>query len=231
MLVHVLTVIALCWGTITAAPEPREDSLNHYIDLVLDNLQVLIVENGLDPATLPNATTGFSDVVLGVTWHGEASLYDGYLKGMSSIYRTGDANFVRDSSDLVIGFSAALGLGDMQGHYKCLAKFMDLGPIADVKIDVKGVSMSFDATLDRKACRFQVSNLDVKKIGHISVDIHGLGPLNWILEIVTDLVVNVVEVFLRSMIEDTVTGYVNEALNSVDLSILAPIIGCDPTYN
>ena len=41
----------------------KDESLNHYLDLVMSNLQILMVENGLDPLPLPNATTGFNDTV------------------------------------------------------------------------------------------------------------------------------------------------------------------------
>ncbi|KAK3884243.1 hypothetical protein Pcinc_011519 [Petrolisthes cinctipes] len=63
MFVRLSLVIVLCVGLACAAPKPREESLNNYLDLVFENLQILILENGLDPASLPNATTGFSDVV------------------------------------------------------------------------------------------------------------------------------------------------------------------------
>ncbi|MPC63043.1 hypothetical protein E2C01_057134 [Portunus trituberculatus] len=43
--------------------QPKDDSLNHYMDLVMDNLQVMLVENGLDPVALPNTSMGFSDTV------------------------------------------------------------------------------------------------------------------------------------------------------------------------
>ncbi|KAG0727403.1 hypothetical protein GWK47_034710 [Chionoecetes opilio] len=56
-------VIVLCAGLVAAAPDKhaRENSLNNYMDLVMDNLQVLMLENGLDPVMLPNTSTGFSD--------------------------------------------------------------------------------------------------------------------------------------------------------------------------
>lgn len=226
MLGKILLLIGLCWGTATAAP--GEDSLNHYLDLVFDNLQVLIIENGLDPSPLPNATTSFSKKVLGVEWHGEAALYEGWLRGLSSMYRSSDANFIKDAEGVVIGVSAGTGLDEMKGHYTCLAQFMDLGPIADVVIHVNGAAVSFEAALDREVCKFKVAKLNVDKIGHISVDVHGLGPLNWILEILTELVVNVTELFIRDTIEQTVQSMINEALDSVDLSSLAPLLGCDP---
>jgi len=47
--------------------DPTSDA---YIDQILQNLATVIIENGLDPATLPDADTGFSDTILGITFHG-----------------------------------------------------------------------------------------------------------------------------------------------------------------
>ena len=49
--------------------DPQSDE---YIDMILENLRKLIMENGLDPMDLPDLETGFSDTILGITWHGTA---------------------------------------------------------------------------------------------------------------------------------------------------------------
>nr|XP_053633212.1 uncharacterized protein LOC128689118 [Cherax quadricarinatus] len=227
MLSRVAAVIVLCLGCVTAAPGPKDDSLNHYMDLVMDNVQVLIIENGFDPTPLPNASVGFSDVVLGVTWHGEADMYNGWLRGLATIHRSGDAEFLRDGNDVVNGISATLSVGEMKGHYVLLAQFMDLGPIADLVMDINGADIYFEASLDRSRCRFHVTIMEVTHIGSISVDITGLGLLDWIVEIVVDFVVNLVRSFIKDIIEGVVQDLTNEVLDDIDLSILGPIIGCD----
>ncbi|XP_042241199.1 uncharacterized protein LOC121878847 [Homarus americanus] len=228
MLTQSILVILLSLGLVSARPGVGEDSLNHYVDLVLDNLQILIVENGLDPGPLPNSSVGFSDVILGVTWHGEAAVYDGWLRGIASIFRSGDANFLRDGNGIINGISSGMGLGEMKGHYTCLAKFMDLGPIAEITVDVNGAKVYFEAALDRTTCRFHVSIMEVTKIGHINIDIKGLGPLNWIFEIVANLVVNIVKIFIKDTIEVSIQDLTNQILESIDLSAFGPLIGCNP---
>ena len=52
-----------------------------------------------------------------------------------------------------------------QGHYMCLAKFMDLGPVADVYIEIAGADIYFELTLDREECRFKVDTMEVKDMG------------------------------------------------------------------
>ena len=52
-----------------------------YIDKVLKNLRQAINDNGLDPADLPNGEVGFSETILGITFHGKAEVHDGFFAG------------------------------------------------------------------------------------------------------------------------------------------------------
>jgi len=205
--------------------DTRDDSLNYFIDSVLANAQILILENGYDPVNLPNATTGFNDTILGVTWHGEAALYDGWMHGMATLYRSGDVEFIMTDS-IISGISGSFGLGALEGHYKCLAKFQDLGPIADVVLSNEGGEITFDASLNHQTCRFEMTDFDLHHITNFHVDIHGLGPLNWILEIVVDLVINTVKTFLKFLIEGPIRNIVNAIFEQVDMGPLGPILGC-----
>ena len=51
--------------------DPQSDA---YIDKILENLRQLILDQGMDPMDLPDISTGFSDTILGITWHGEANV-------------------------------------------------------------------------------------------------------------------------------------------------------------
>ena len=51
--------------------DPQSDA---YIDKILENLRQLILDSGMDPMDLPDISTGFSDTILGITWHGEANV-------------------------------------------------------------------------------------------------------------------------------------------------------------
>merc|ERR1712210_153956 len=75
--------------------DPESDA---YIDQILANLATVIIENGLDPATLPDADTGFSDTILGITFHGSAHLFNGRFWRLSTIHRTGDTSFTVDGT-------------------------------------------------------------------------------------------------------------------------------------
>ena len=55
----------------TSLGDPQSDA---YIDQILENLRQMIMEQGLDPMDLPDLETGFSDTILGITWHGSATV-------------------------------------------------------------------------------------------------------------------------------------------------------------
>merc|ERR1712110_71755 len=75
--------------------DPESDA---YVDQILANLATGIIENGLDPATLPDADTSFSDTILGITFHGSAHLFNGRFWRLSTIHRTGDTSFTVDGT-------------------------------------------------------------------------------------------------------------------------------------
>ena len=58
-----------------------DDASDAYIDKVLENLRQAIADNGLDPADLPNGEVGFSETILGITFHGKAEVHDGFFQG------------------------------------------------------------------------------------------------------------------------------------------------------
>ncbi|KAK3884244.1 hypothetical protein Pcinc_011520 [Petrolisthes cinctipes] len=93
-------------------------------------------------------------------------------------------------------------------------------------MDINGASIDFEATLDRTTCRFQATRLEVVDIGRISVDISGLGALDWIFEIVVNLVVVVLNGFIEDTVETVVYNLLNQVLSGMDLGPLGPIIGC-----
>ena len=74
-------------------PQVSDPFSDEYIDKILANLHTVIMENNMDPMELPDIETGFSDTILGITWHGSAKLKNGHFWGLSTLARTGDTSF------------------------------------------------------------------------------------------------------------------------------------------
>jgi len=194
------------------AGDPSSDA---YIDQLLANLREVIVEEGLDPATLPNADTSFSDTILGITFHGSAHLFNGHFWGLSTIARTGDTSFTTEGTTLRL--TANIGVNRPSAHYDASAEFMGVGVSAGVTANIADFQIYLDAEMDVvNGGGLQLTNFAITHVGHIDVDISGLGPLDWILELLVDFVdaflkdwiVGLVEGPLKDLIQDLLDKYV-----------------------
>merc|ERR1712154_12955 len=187
--------------------DPQSDA---YIDQILENLRQMILDEGLDPMTLPDLETGFSDTILGITWHGSATLKNGQFWGLSSISRSGDTSFtvVDNTTEL----TAMLSLTSPRAHYDARAEFMGVGVGASAKINVVDIQIYADMTMTIDSqLGFQLKDFYISHLGNISVDIDGLGPLDWILEILVDFL----DEFFRGWIKDLVEGLLRDLLQDL----------------
>ena len=67
---------------------------------------------------MSEATKGFEKSVLGIKVHGEAKIYDGFLAGIQTIHRTGDAEMTQSPDMTQLKISAHMGMSNMHGHYR-----------------------------------------------------------------------------------------------------------------
>merc|ERR1712226_444737 len=188
------------------AGDPSSDA---YIDQLLANLREVIVEEGLD------AATSFSDTILGITFHGSAHLFNGHFWGLSTIARTGDTSFTTEGTTLRL--TANIGVNRPSAHYDASAEFMGVGVSAGVTANIADFQIYLDAEMDVvNGGGLQLTNFAITHVGHIDVDISGLGPLDWILELLVDFVdaflkdwiVGLVEGPLKDLIQDLLDKYV-----------------------
>ena len=76
--------------------------VDEYVDLILATLRRGLTDTGYSQIQLPNATSSFSETFFGIKWNGEASAYNGWLKGVQSIQRTGPASITVNVSAIFI---------------------------------------------------------------------------------------------------------------------------------
>jgi len=193
----------------------RDPSSDDYIDKILSNLRDVIINNGLDPATLPDQTAEFSKHVLGIEVHGSAKLYNGKFWGLSTIARTGDTSFNVDGTK--VRLTAHVGVNRPSAHYDARAEFMGISVGAGVTADIADFEIYLDAEMDiLDGTGLQLTNFAISHVGKITVDVSGLGPLNWILETLVsfvdtflkDWIVSLVEGPLKDLIQDLLNKYV-----------------------
>ncbi|CAL4083830.1 unnamed protein product [Meganyctiphanes norvegica] len=214
--------ILICSCLTSAAPGVKDQGLNMYIDMVLANVQIIMMESGFDPATLPNITVHF-----GKNDSGVAGLEDGWMNGISNLYRSADMDFLNEDG-ILSGMKGGIGLGALEGHYDCIAHAL-FGErlLADVLISNSGGEIEFAAKLNHQTCHFEIDKFNLKHIGKFHVDIHGLGILNWIAEIVASSTIAVVKPFVVGIIEVSVKSIMNQVFGLIELGPLGPVFGCE----
>merc|ERR1711953_1030816 len=168
--------------------DPESDA---YIDKILANLATTIIENGLDPAPLPDADTGFSDTILGITFHGSAHLFNGHFWRLSTIHRTGVTSFSIEGTK--VRLTANIGVDAPTAHYDASAEFMGIGVSAGITANIADFGIYIDAEMD------------------IAIDVSGLGPLDWILELLVDFV----DTFLKDWIVSLVEGPLKDLIQQI----------------
>merc|ERR1711872_354253 len=187
--------------------DPESDA---YIDKILANLATTIIENGLDPATLPDADTGFSDTILGITFHGSAHLFNGHFWRLSTIHRTGETSFTVEGTK--VRLTANIGVDAPTAHYDASAEFMGIGVSAGITADIADFGIYLDAEMDvATGGGLQLTTFAISHVGHITIDVSGLGPLDWILELLVDFV----DTFLKDWIVSLVEGPLKDLIQQI----------------
>ncbi|CAG0896648.1 unnamed protein product [Cyprideis torosa] len=196
---------------------PKQNA-NEYMDQILENLREFMILNGMDTLPLPDQIEAFSEEFLGITWHGEASLTQGYIRGLETIHRSGDAEL-----DLLldggINMKTELGFNDMDGGYLMHVDFMGIGIDAYAAVWVYSLRMYMDATIkigdETTPTEAVINEFDIRNPGLIVVNIDGLGSLDFILELLADLVMNIFGGLIVNAIADDLKDALQEILGNI----------------
>merc|ERR1711942_250855 len=135
-------VLLLATGLTAVSAGVIDGNANEYADEILKNLRVRIVNKGLDPLILPVKSFEFSKKILLVEVRGSAKVYDGYLKGLSSLHRTGLASMSTNETHVKV--RATIGVNDLVGSYKAAAQFMNFGPQFTISLGMESVGVAFE---------------------------------------------------------------------------------------
>merc|ERR1711913_187352 len=123
----------------------QDPASDDYIDKILENLRNLVIENNMDPMELPDLETGFSDTILGITWHGSAKLKNGHFWGLSTLARTGDTSFTVEGDKARL--TAYIGIRGASAHYDASAEFMGITVSAKATADISDIQIFLDAEM------------------------------------------------------------------------------------
>merc|ERR1711931_574944 len=174
---------------------------NEYADQILKNLRVKILNKGLDPLILPVKSYEFSKKILLVEVRGSAKVYDGYLKGLSTLHRTGLADMNTNATHVTV--RATIGVNDLAGSYKASAKFMNFGPSFGINLNIPSVGITFEVVqATQKGSKPQLLSFAIVDLGEIKAEIDGnLAILDFFVNKFNNFVINLVKNFVVTALE------------------------------
>jgi len=188
---------------------------NAFLDNILSNARPTI-ESELDPISLPEGGAEFSKKILGIPVFGHAKVFDGYLAGLRTLHRSGDAEMT-NTPDGAILVTAELGLKNLQGHYKASAKFMNIGPQADATITVSSVQVHLKVKQTfQPGAHPELLDFSIVNLGAINVKL-ATGSL------VSDFIFNTVANLIQGLVKGIVVKVVNEPLKKLIAQKLSEI--------
>jgi len=185
------------------------------MDFMLEEFSNEMTAIGLDPHILPPKSHSFEKTTLFVRWHGSFKLYDGYVKGLSTIYRTNDASaqFVNDSLELVVN----LGFDELEGGSSWSINFMNLEKTGGLHFQVDSVNLRLILVLSNATQPPEVTELSIDSLGQLTTDIDGLGSFDFLLEFLTNSFVNIFKVQLIELFQSDLRSLLNDHINKIKI--------------
>jgi len=182
------------------------------------------MEDNLDPILLPIKSFEFSKKISFIDVTGVVKVYDGYLKGLSTLHRTGQATFLQnnDVNPPTINVKATIGLRDLKGQYRAGAKFMNIGPQFKIELGVESVGIQFEILQKvvqgskPKLLTFHV--VDLTKVT-AKVD-NPISIFDWLINKITNFVIKWVKGVVMLVLEIPLKKLLQDILNNKDLPSL-----------
>jgi len=201
---------------IPKALSEEENDANEFIDAILEVARIQYKDK-LEPFKLPDMTAGFSRKIWPITWHGKAELWSGSLSGATSIRRTGDCKI--DQGEDHLGAEVRLGLDNLKFQYQARVSFMGLGPKVTAYGDIRHIDIDAHVKLEGTANGIdkgkpKVHRFNLHKFDGFVVKFSGLGPLNFVANLISRAVVAIAQGRIKNTIATKVTEVIENIMDS-----------------
>jgi len=177
----------------------------------------VIIDQGFDPFVLPNRTEKIGNNFLYYLLNGEISIYDGEVRGLSSLKRTGDVIVTYENDS--IAFEGSFGFDDLLSKYSWSGQFMDLNNSGGSTITIKQIVGYIKIRQPlRKNTNPVVEELKILKLNNMWVDVTGLGKWDFVLEIIVNLISNTFKKTLMDLISGPTKNAINENFQNLTVT-------------
>lgn len=169
-----------------AIPKSSDIDGNAYIDEILEEARDQIKANGNDPYKI-------FDLEI------EQVRLEGFIGGFSTIHRVSDAQ-VTETKDL-LSITNTVRVVNWEGDLNWTTTFTDVDNYhgdADVMIDSVDLYMELVGAIEESSTEvyLNITALDIQNIGRISVEVHGFGILDEVIDVVNNVIFNLVKILI-----------------------------------
>jgi len=200
----------------TLPPQPVVSKSRSPLDLAIANAATQLREKGYDPLSAPSFQQRFNRRILFMTFRGNITLFKGYVKGLSTLHRTGPIKMAFKENSLTA--TAELGFNNLEGGYNWDATLMKVSRKGDVHFLVKGLSLMMTATQENELNSHpQLQELKITKLEKIALDMDGLGSFDFLLEFFTNFFTNIFKKQFARITETQLKKTLQENLNQIQL--------------
>ncbi|KAL0280184.1 UNVERIFIED_CONTAM: hypothetical protein PYX00_001556 [Menopon gallinae] len=159
--------------------------INDYADRVLALVKPAMIKNGFDPFKVDNISRDFWFKPLLLNYTGHIDLKNGWLHGLSTIERFGDAKIKYEKKMLTIHVD--LMIDCLTADFDHTIKIMNIGPSGRLSAIIKKQVIRFGILVDFERLTFHLQQFALTSNEKVKLKVTGLGLADPILGLLVDV--------------------------------------------
>ncbi|CAK1548566.1 unnamed protein product [Leptosia nina] len=194
--------------------------VNDYVDNTIHMLIPFMVNNGLDPMTLPEIVEGFEVRLILITYSAWLKLTNGAMTGLVNVTRFEDQKVNYFAKNLRV--RVHLQFNDLEFNYNYLVQVMNIGPTGRIIGSLDRFRVVADLLIDFNNDEIHLQEFKLNDVGRLRVRLRGNILFDWLLNPVigvfttlfNGIIMFTVELTIRSVAQSVITG-INGAIRDV----------------
>ncbi|KAJ6217945.1 hypothetical protein RDWZM_009102 [Blomia tropicalis] len=191
-----------------------DDTADNFVDQIIKSI---VTKDGFDPLHVPDGSMPLDKKVGLIHLKGTIDIRETVVVGLSKAHRVGEAVMFNENGS----FGAKLHLGDSNVKFHS-ALTVNLGKIihphlkADVKIGL--IKLNFAIALDATTGKPSLKEFYVEELKGVTVEVHGLGLLDPLIDVIADIFVEVANKQARQLVTEIVKPIIEDELKNFKLN-------------
>ncbi|CAH1368577.1 unnamed protein product [Tenebrio molitor] len=189
-----------------------EANLNDFADKLFANLQSWMIHNAFDPVELPDMRAGIHNL-------GEIKLNYGWLLDLSTIHRGGDVLLSYSHNTKYITANVPISFNDLEFTYDYSAKILGMGPTGGIVGKVTNVQVEVVIGFNIETLRASLDEFYIVKAGQIDFEFSGNALVDWLLDLLSDVVATLLKKLLLLVVEGLIRGGLESTIDTINDAI------------